>query len=60
MIKVELTQQEWILLLNAAALAPFREIAQVFVKVQDQLQKQLPDEQRLAMNGGERPGVHTN
>jgi len=60
MIKVELTHQEWILMLNAAALAPLREVVQVWIKVQDQVQKQLPDDQRMMMNGGERPSAHTN
>jgi hypothetical protein len=39
-MKIELTEAEWGRLLNAAALAPFNQIADLIAKVGEQIQKQ--------------------
>lgn len=41
-MKVELTPEEWNRLLNAAALAPYSQIAPLIQKVVEQLQKPSP------------------
>jgi hypothetical protein len=38
MIKIELTEQEWSILLSAAALAPYGQIATLIQKVVEQIQ----------------------
>jgi hypothetical protein len=40
MMKVELTQEQWNVLLNSAALAPYAQIAALLQNVVQQLQKQ--------------------
>jgi hypothetical protein len=45
---VELTEQEWATLLNAAALAPYAQIAPIIAKTMEQLQTQKRQEQSAA------------
>lgn len=48
-MKVELTEQEWLVVLNAMSLAPYREVQPMITKISDQLvsQKQpVPPEER--------------
>jgi hypothetical protein len=51
-LSVELEEEDWARLLNAAALAPYVQIAVVLAKVQLQLQPQTSSsEERISGNG---------
>jgi len=51
-LSVELEEEDWARLLNAAALAPYVQIAVVLAKVQMQLQPQASSgEERISGNG---------
>jgi len=51
-MRVELSQDEWIRLLNCATWAPMREAAPVVIKVQEQLAQQVSHEGLMANGDG--------